>query len=190
MMKRLEQIVLIVTFIGFSWLAMQAVHELGHVLGAVSTGGNVTKVVLHPCVISRTDVHPNPNPLLVVWAGPVIGAALPLVVFLIARALRSPGLFLFRFFAGFCLAANGAYIGLGSIRGLADAGDMLRHGSSRWRLILFGMLTLPLGLYLLNGLGPKFGLGGAGGCVSRSATVTSLVLFLLLAGILMAIGSK
>jgi len=32
-MKRLDQIVLIGTFIGFSWLAMQVVHELGHVLG-------------------------------------------------------------------------------------------------------------------------------------------------------------
>ncbi len=69
-MKRLDQIVLVGTFIGFSWLAMQAVHELGHVLGAVATGGRVTEVVLHPCTISRTDVHPNPHPLLVVWPGP------------------------------------------------------------------------------------------------------------------------
>ena len=87
-MKRTDQIVLIGAFIGFSWLAMQAVHELGHVLGAVATGGQVTKVVLHPCTISRTDVHPNPHPLLVVWAGPVVGAALPLLAFLVARRQR------------------------------------------------------------------------------------------------------
>ena len=132
--KRLDQIVLIGMFIGFSWLAMQAVHELGHVLGAVTSGGHVTKVVLHPCTISRTDVHPNPHPLFVVWAGPVVGALLPLLGFLLARSLRWPGVFLFRFFAGFCLIANGVYIGFGSIQGLADAGDMLRYGSSRWQL--------------------------------------------------------
>jgi hypothetical protein len=38
-MKRLDQIVLIGMFIGFSWLAMQAVHEFGHILGAVTSGG-------------------------------------------------------------------------------------------------------------------------------------------------------
>jgi hypothetical protein len=189
-MKRIDQLVLIGTFIGFSWLAMQAVHELGHVLGAVTTGGHVTKVVLHPYTISRTDVHPNPRPLVEVWAGPVVGAVLPLLVFLLARALRSPGVYLFRFFAGFCLIANGVYIGLGSIQGLADAGVMLMHGSSRWQLILFGMLTAPLGLYLLNGLGPNFGLGEAKGSVSRSAALTSLALFVVLAGVEMAIGSK
>jgi hypothetical protein len=51
--KRLDQIVLIGSFIGFSWLAMQAAHELGHVLGAKAGGGTVIKVVLHPCTISR-----------------------------------------------------------------------------------------------------------------------------------------
>jgi hypothetical protein len=112
------------------------------------------------------------------------------LVFLLARALRSPGVYLFRFFAGFCLIANGVYIGLGSIQGLADAGVMLMHGSSRWQLILFGMLTAPLGLYLLNGLGPNFGLGEAKGSVSRSAALTSLALFVVLAGVEMAIGSK
>ncbi len=34
MTKRFEQAILIVTFLAFCWLAMQAVHELGHVVGA------------------------------------------------------------------------------------------------------------------------------------------------------------
>ena len=43
-MKRLAQILLIVTCIGFAWLAMQVVHELGHVLVARLTGAEVIKV--------------------------------------------------------------------------------------------------------------------------------------------------
>jgi predicted Zn-dependent protease len=39
-----------------SWLGMQAVHELGHVLGAWWTDGDVSRVVLHPLSISRTDL--------------------------------------------------------------------------------------------------------------------------------------
>ena len=46
-MKRAAQILLIVTFIAFSWLAMQVVHEMGHVLVARLTGGEVLKVALH-----------------------------------------------------------------------------------------------------------------------------------------------
>jgi len=65
-MKRLPQILLIVTFIGFSWLAMQVVHEAGHVLVARLTGAEVTKVALHPLIVSRTDVAENPHPLAVV----------------------------------------------------------------------------------------------------------------------------
>ncbi|MDZ7618851.1 MAG: hypothetical protein U1E05_17745 [Patescibacteria group bacterium] len=107
-----------------------------------------------------------------------------------ARLLRAPGVYLFRFFAGFCLIANGVYIGGGSIQGLADAGDMLMHGSAQWQLVLFGLLTVPLGLYLWNGLGPKFGLGEAKGRVSRSAALTCLALFTLLAGVELAIGYK
>ena len=189
-MKRLNQIMLIATFIGFSWLAMQVVHEFGHVFGAVVTGSEVSRVVLHPCTISRTDVSSNLNPLLVAWAGPVVGSVLPFIAFLLAAALRIPGVFLFRFFAGFCLIANGVYIGCGSFQGIADAGAMLGYGSPRWQLILFGLLTAPLGLYLWHGLGPKFGLGQARGKVSRSAAIISVALFVGLAGIEIIINSR
>jgi hypothetical protein len=179
-MNRRNQIILILSFVAFSWLAMQTVHELGHVLGAVASGGEVKRVVLHPLVFSRTDVSPNPHPLFVVWMGPIIGIALPLVAFLLAKVMRLPGQYLFRFFAGFCLIANGIYIAGGSFQGLADAGDMLRHGSSTWQLILFGLLTAPLGLYLWNGQGSNFGLGKSQGQVNRKATYVSLSLLAIL----------
>jgi len=148
-MNRLNQIILIGSFIGFSWLAMQAIHELGHVLGAVVTGGKVTTVVLHPLTISRTDVFPNPHPLMEVWAGAVVGSLLPLLVFLLAQAVRIPGLYLFRFFAGFCLITNGVYIGAGwLVEEGADAWVMVHNGSPVWTLILFGLCTAPPGLYL------------------------------------------
>ena len=64
-MARLHQTVLIVATLIGSWLAMQAVHELGHVLGAALTGSRVECVVLHPLTISRTDVVYGTSPLLV-----------------------------------------------------------------------------------------------------------------------------
>ncbi|MEZ6046089.1 MAG: M50 family metallopeptidase [Planctomycetaceae bacterium] len=56
-----------------SWLSMMIVHEAGHMLSAMLTGGQIEKVVLHPLAISRTDVSPNPHPVWVVWGGPLLG---------------------------------------------------------------------------------------------------------------------
>jgi hypothetical protein len=182
-MKRLLQILLIVTFIGFSWLAMQVVHEAGHVLVARLTGGEVIKVALHPLIVSRTDLGANPHPLAVVWGGPLVGSALPLLVFALAAACRAPGVYLFRFFAGFCLIANGVYIGIGWL--LADGADpsvMTENGSPVWVLVAFGLLTVPVGLYLWHRQGPHFGLGEAKGNVSPRAALTSVALFLVLTG--------
>lgn len=136
-----------------------AVHELGHVLGAWATGGTVARVVLHPVTISRTDLAINPRPLFVVWAGPTIGVLLPLAVLGLFVVAKWHGAYLVRFFAGFCLIANGAYIGVGSFDAIGDAGDMLHHGSPAWLLWLFGVVTIPLGLRLWHGLGPRFGIG-------------------------------
>ena len=42
--------ILIFSMLVASWLAMQVVHEFGHVLAAWATGGEVTRVVLQPLV--------------------------------------------------------------------------------------------------------------------------------------------
>jgi hypothetical protein len=85
-----------------------------------------------------------------------------------------PGAYLARFFAGFCLVANGAYIAFGSIDRVGDCGEMLRHGSRPWQLWLFGALTMPAGLWLWHGQGPHFGLGEARGKVSPKAAYAAL----------------
>jgi Peptidase M50B-like len=157
--NRFHQALLILSFIPLCWIGMMAVHELGHVIAAWLTGGTVTKVILHPLAISRTDVSPNPNPLLVVWGGPVIGVIAPLLIWLFFYYARSPLTYLARFFAGFCLIANGAYIGAGSFDRIGDTGEMLKHGTPVWFLWLFGLITFPIGLRLWHGLGVNFGCG-------------------------------
>lgn len=138
---------------------MQAVHEAGHVLGAWATGGEVTRVVLHPLGISRTDIGHNPQPRVVVWAGPILGSLLPILLWLAAEGVRLPGAYVLRFFAGFCLLANGLYLGLGSFARIGDCGELLEPGEPPWKLWLFGLATTPVGLALWHRLGPHFGLG-------------------------------
>jgi hypothetical protein len=181
--SRLPQLALLIATLLASWLGMQAIHELGHVLGAVLGGGRIERVVLHPLTISRTDLASDPRPLLTVWAGPIFGVLLPLALWGIAVRTRMPCSFLVRFFAGFCLIANGAYLLGGSFDGIGDCGVMLRHGSPIWTLWLFGVVTIPAGLALWHKQGPHFGLGDAKGKVDPRAAVAAVVaavLFLLL----------
>jgi hypothetical protein len=178
---RLRQIVLILSFLAFSWLAMQAVHECGHVLAALATGGRVEKVVLNPFALSRTDVAPNPHPLPVVWAGPLFGSALPVLAWAFISRCRAPYVFLWRFFAGFCLVANGVYLVGGSFARGADPGDLLRLGVPQVVLIVVGGVGAACGLWLWHGQGEYFGLGGSGGRVQTGAVVASVFLLAALA---------
>lgn len=155
---------------------MQVVHELGHIAAALATGAEIIKVYLHPLIISSTEIGDNPYPLVEVWGGPVVGVLIPLAALLLAYVVRMPGLYLFRFFAGFCLIVNGVYIAFGPSTGGADTAVMITHGTPRWLMVLFGLATAPLGLYLWHRQGPHFGLGDANGTVNRKAVVVSICL--------------
>jgi hypothetical protein len=169
---------------------MQAIHEAGHVFGAALTGGRVTRVVLNPLTISRTDLADNPRPLVVVWSGPLFGVSAPLFIWGVAVAARVQWAFVLRFFAGFCLLANGLYIGVGSINSVGDCGEMLQYGSEPWHLWLFGAVTTPMGLWMWHQQGPHFGLGSAKGEVNCRVAYGSLVVCLMLLGLGFALGGE
>jgi hypothetical protein len=181
-MKRQHQLLLVAATLGLSWLAMQVVHELGHVAGAWATGGRIVEVNLHPLSISYTMLAENPHPVFVAWMGPLVGVVLPVLAWWVASRWNLPACYVLRFFAGFCLIANGAYLAAGSIYEMGDAGDLMRHGTPPLIIWLFGMVTLPSGLWLWNGVGKYFGFGKYGECVDRSvAYVVTLILLVIIA---------
>jgi hypothetical protein len=175
------QVLLIASTVVFSWLAMQAVHEAGHVLHAWLSGGQVTRVVLHPLEISLTDVSPNPHPQFVAWGGPVWGSIFPLLFYGIVRRLNWPRAWLARFFAGFCLVANGGYLLGGSVYPAGDADVLLKEGAPRVALAAFGIVTMIGGLRIWNGLGAQFGLGKQAVFTDRRAAIGMVVAAVVLA---------
>jgi len=156
----LRRLILAAVIAYASWLGMMATHELGHVLHAMASGGKVTGVSLPLLGFSQTFVRPNPREHFVVWGGPLWGAALPalacVLVRLSRRARRAPALA--RFFAGFCLIANGVYIGVGWVRGAGDTGDLLRLGTPVWAMVAFGVVCSTGGLAMWHTLGSFSGL--------------------------------
>jgi len=153
------RIALVAGLLAASWLGMQIVHEFGHVAGAWTTSGRVVHVELKPWTIARTDVEPHPHPLVERWAGPLVGATFPVGLWWIAVGLRRSWAYLLRFFAGFCLITNGAYLGVGAFWPVGDAADILRIEPTRWPLVVFGIVAACSGLALWHRLGAEFGLG-------------------------------
>jgi hypothetical protein len=183
------QVCLIVSTLALSWLGMMIVHEAGHVLAAWLGGETVQRVVLYPLAFSRTDATHDRHPLLLIWGGPIVGSVVPLIALGVVRWFRLGVRDLFQFFAGFCLVANGLYLGIGSFTGAGDAGDLERFGCFRVWLVAFGLLTAPLGLYLWNGLGPHFGLGRSTGRVSRKEALAMLALLVVIVIVELSVSS-
>ena len=132
---------------------MYCTHELGHVAGALVTGGQVESVVLSPFTISQTILSRNPSPLIVVWFGPIVGSLLPLVVCFLVPSRFSGVKKHGWFFAGFCLVANGAYIGIGSIELVGDCVEMHRAGTPFWLMVFYGTISFVAGLLTWHLLG-------------------------------------
>lgn len=138
-----------------SWLTMMTVHECGHVVNAWLSDGHVERVVLHPLAFSRTDLSRNPHPLFVAGGGALWGCLTPIAVWSAAQLLKRPLRYLPRFFAGFCLIANGAYLASGLVLPVGDAEDLIRLGAPRWALAAAGLPLVCVGLALWNGLGRR-----------------------------------
>ncbi len=172
-MERLFQALLIVGTLGASWLGMMAVHESGHIVAALAAGGSIKSVALPIFGFWRTDLANNPHPLVVAWAGGVLGSLFPLPLLLVTRLAARRFAFLAQFFAGFCLIANGAYLGGGAWLDAGDAADLLHHGAQRWQLATFGLPIVAAGLALWNGLGRHFGLGSSAGRVDHAAAAVA-----------------
>ncbi len=149
----LTQLTIALAVIVASWYAMMGVHEVGHCLGAMATGGKIERVEMPLVGFSRTDVSGSGCPLAVVWAGPLFGAAAPLGLLAALGFVGRRVKHVILFFVGFCLLANGAYIGAGAFIQAGDCRELLRHGSPFWLLVAFGTLSSAAGLLVWHRMG-------------------------------------
>lgn len=126
-----------------AWLVMILTHELGHIVGGICGGGTLVALDLYPWRLPYSIFSPDPNPLVTIWAGPLLGAGAPLIAALLIRREEA------WFVANFCLLANGSYIALGWIVGDShlDAAKLLQAGAYPLSLVVYCGVTIGFGYY-------------------------------------------
>jgi hypothetical protein len=129
-------------------------------------------------------------PLVVVWAGPAFGAIAPAVLAACISAAKLSIGYLVNFFAGFCLIANGAYIGVGTFEHVGDAKDMLRLGTPPWIMLLFGVAAYVVGFWVWNRVSPKLGFGKRPGPIRRDHAYAVLVIAIAVCVAGFAVGNR
>jgi hypothetical protein len=134
---------------------MMVVHELGHVLHAWVSGGKVAAVHVPLVGFSLTLFATNPHPHFVAWGGAVWGSLLPVALWGVFQWMGWRGREWVEGFAGFCLVANGAYLGAGWTMRAGDAGDLVRYGTPVWVLVGCGVVAVGAGLYLWHAMGAR-----------------------------------
>jgi len=121
-----------------SWCVMIVTHELGHIIAGWAGGAVLVHAELRPWALPHSHFAPNPNPLLTLWGGPILGVVLPVSF---AFAIGKPWAW---FIADFCWVANGFYLALAWVSGesLLDTPRLLAQGAARWQIALFCISTI------------------------------------------------
>jgi len=156
---------------------MTVSHELGHVVSGLAGGARLTHLELRPWHFPQSHLVNDNHPLLTLWAGPVLGCLLPLLV---AFILRRPACW---FVAWFCVVANAAYLLLGyySGNGELDSAKMIHAGARPLELLAAVTIALPPGYWkfrqasigLITGQTPAFSRRGL--WISSAALLTVLI---------------
>jgi hypothetical protein len=168
----------LVLWLLWAWVVMTVTHELGHVLAGVVGGARLTELEVRPWHLPHSILVNDDYPLMTLWAGPVLGCAIPLLV---ASLTGRPAC---RFVAWFCVVANATYLLLGyfSGDGELDSTKMIRAGARPLELLGATLVALPIGylkfrkacVELITGQDPPMTRRGL--CISTAALLTVIVL--------------
>ena len=126
---------------------MALVHELGHGLSVIANGGIVHAVVWRYGLLSETVRSGSAWPNMDTWAGPLMGCAVPVLLWLCLMKFNVGRYF--QWFASICCLGNGLYLGLGWIDVGTDANDLVVGDVSLIPIIGAGLVTFMAGMFLL-----------------------------------------
>ena len=138
-----------------SWYFMMVFHETGHIVSVLINGGKIEKVILWPWTISQTIRSGSHHEIIDIWAGPILGIAIPGILCIIFKLISKSFFYYSLFLFGFCLISNGIYFGIGWIDNIGDTGELIELGFPVWPMIVFGVISTISGFIIWHYLGLK-----------------------------------
>ncbi len=138
---RTSPIATLILWLLWGWVVMTVSHEAGHVIAGAGGGARLVDWELRPWKLPHSLFANDGHRLTTLWAGPVLGCVVPLLV---AAMVRRPACW---FVAWFCVTANASYLLLGYFSGdpELDSTRMIRAGTPPIALLATVVVTLPLG---------------------------------------------
>ena len=130
-----------------AWYPLCFLHECGHALSAWLGGASGIAIVWHAGFLPETLRDGSRWPLADAWAGPVAGAVLPVLGFLVLRRTRVGDTA--RHLAAITCLGHGLYLGCGWLDTGNDADQLRRLGVPVTMLLAAGAMLLGGGLRLL-----------------------------------------
>ncbi|QEL19435.1 hypothetical protein [Limnoglobus roseus] len=124
-----------------SWGVMTFTHEAGHIVGGWACGGTLQEARILPWELPYSIFDPDPQPLVTLWCGPILGAMVPIVM---AAVVRRQWAWLI---AHFCPLANGSYLAIAWLTGdrLLDTPKLLASGTHPATIAAYCSLTIGFG---------------------------------------------
>ncbi len=154
----LQQMLIVLGMFVFSYNFGNLIHESGHALNAVLTGGSLNKITMSPlswCYASTS----GGNETFVVWGGFLWQTIVPTVVLLLLWYFKSRLSLYALFLVLVSFGASGVYMIAGAVAGVGDGGSLVRYGVPPFLLLTVGSVLLLFCLALSLPMGVLLGIG-------------------------------
>ena len=153
--KCFQQMLIVLGIFVFSYNLSNLIHESGHALNAVLTGGSLNKITMSPLSWCYAWTSGG-NRIFVIWGGFLWQTIVPTVILLLLWCFKSRLSLYALFLVLVSFAESGIYMITGAVAGIGDGGNLVRYGIPPFILLTVGSilllcclpLSLPMGVLL------------------------------------------
>jgi|ERR1043166_148892 hypothetical protein len=131
----------------FGYNAANILHECGHLLSGILSGGRALGLTSHPFSWSMARVADCRHPQFMTWGGILWSGLLGLIIFIFSYPSRSIVLFPILLTSSLLILVNGVYFTTGTLIRAGDPADLMEYGVGAPVLLVIGCACLLAGSY-------------------------------------------
>lgn len=148
-----SQIILLIGGFAIAYNIAIALHEFGHTIAVVFSGGQIKEYVLNPFSWSWNLGQNVSNIIFTAWGGVTFGLLFALIPLLLIFKIRTTWfVFLCKLIAACALMINGIYLLAGTLLNFGDGGELARLGISPTIIIILGVTYLLISMAFWSNL--------------------------------------